>query len=327
MTVTRVDITSSTSPAREATAVPEAPTKASAEWVGGTYSWSPDLGSTSPSRASVNMAEVGNGASGILGTATSPSGAPRLVGDLKPTDLVDVGGMRTTVQNAERMGLIHRDPGSGIYSEAGAKDTKAPPVAERASETRNTQEINPDVDQRLSTPGAEETISELVKATSAGAQVRALGQIINGGEVERNTLTALASEAGIHPDELSGKLTSVMTAFRNQADEVAKSVGVADVEDLWDWARTTKGADLRKAMSDQAMQRNTSGYRALAQQYVENMDRRNPEAILGAQLGNGISVKKAADGRIVVAIAGRGEVSWSTAVRSGLVKISPLNRR
>jgi hypothetical protein len=54
---------------------------------------------------------------------------------------------------------------------------------------------------------------------------------------------------------------------------------------------------------------------------MENLDTITPDAILNANFPDkGVSAHKAPDGRIVLNIPGRGQVSWATAVKIGLVK-------
>ncbi|MBL8571730.1 MAG: DUF3102 domain-containing protein [Phreatobacter sp.] len=141
-------------------------------------------------------------------------------------------------------------------------------------------------------------------------------------EVSIQTLTALASEAGIEPGEAKAHMAKVQAAFVQQADKVARQAGVSDFADFTDWAWKHQPNTMREAIRTQAMLRSTEGYGALAREYMATMDQHDPHAILEADFGSGITAHRTQEGRIYLNVPGQGQVGWRQAVSLGLVKVS-----
>ena len=59
----------------------------------------------------------------------------------------------------------------------------------------------------------------------------------------------------------------------------------------------------------------------MAHEFVQTLDQRDPDAILNADLGPGNEVSKGSRGEIVVKTKD-GEMSWASAVKTGLIKLS-----
>ena len=272
----------------------------------------------------VQMASVSNGSDGILATANR-DGAPKPAASLRPTDKVTIGGMETTLAVAERLGAVTRDAATGVYqnvSEGQLKEVNGAAQAERkqaAAVTEAAKAKEAAQAARLPDAASEQAAAEIESSVTPGTATRALLDIIDTGNVRSGVLERAASEAGIQPAEMGAKLGAAMKGFQAQAAAFAAQRGV-DMEQFTDWARTHHAGDLKNAMQRHVQQRDVGAYGALVGRYMENLDRIDPQSILSAKFPDtGMSAFKAADGRIVLNIPGHGQVSWSAAVKAGLV--------
>ncbi len=106
--------------------------------------------------------------------------------------------------------------------------------------------------------------------------------------------------------------------FENQFASYAASKG-ADAADFQAWARQHAADEAEQAMLAHVQRRNVGAYDALLGRYMENLDLRNPDAILNANFPDAaVKANRGADGRIVLDINGR-KIGWPQAVRLGLV--------
>jgi hypothetical protein len=94
------------------------------------------------------------------------------------------------------------------------------------------------------------------------------------------------------------------------------SEGGVDSNDVIAWAQQNRADKLNLAMNRQATQRQTAGYAALRQDYLESLAEHNPSAALGADLGSGISQRQDAKGRVIVRLATGEEMEWRTALQA-----------
>jgi hypothetical protein len=260
---------------------------------------------------SINMGSLSNGESGILASANR-SGTPKAAVDLRPDDRVTIEGHETTVAVATRLGYLTRDPAGGY------RDNTANLAAAEAAQQEAASD--PHYGQALDQP-ATEALGELVRSTTAGSQVKALLNVIDTGEVGHNALVALASEMGngTEPEAVATKVNAIMQGFKAQVATLAASHG-ADVEDFGAWAREQHGAQFKEAVRLHGMNRTTAAYQPLLRSYMENLDRRNPDAILNANFPTPrVSAYRHPSGQIVLKTP-QGEVSWQVAVRTGLIK-------
>jgi len=274
---------------------------------------------------SINMAHVSNGETGILATATR-DGLPRAPGDLRPTDRVTINGLDTELRVAERLGLVTRDKTSGLYSnapEANIKEATGEAQAEReaAREVVKAQEAAAAKEAaKLPSVTSEAAIEEITAKVTPGTLTRGLlDAVANGGAINSRVLTLAASEAAMHPSEMASKVSAAYKGFEAQADSHLASRGV-DIEAFGNWARANhRESDLKRAMAAHVQNRDTGAYNALADTYLSTLDVHSPDLILNATFPDpGVSAYKSTDGHIVLRTP-HGEMSWSAAVKAGIV--------
>ena len=174
-------------------------------------------------------------------------------------------------------------------------------------------------------PEADEAVmKELVETTSAQDQVSVIQDITSGdGTINEHTVARAASEAGVEPAVMHGKIASVAEAMKTQASAAVAKHGV-DPEAVWDWANEPANVGtLQAAVRKHAMARSTASYGDIAKSYVLAMDEHSPDAILSADLGDGIKRTYRDDhGAIVIEDANGRGYTWKSAIRSGLVKLA-----
>ena len=270
---------------------------------------------------SFNMADATNGETGVLATARAPGSAmPRPVSELQPTDLVTVGGMTTTVANAERIGVLRKNE-AGRYVEANAPFSAADgDREENNTETLEeaTEENAEDAPQVLPVEGAEDTLREIVEHTNAGERFNGLDQLLKQGEVSEATLNAAASQMQVEPQVLREKVETVTAAFERQAEAAVAKVADVDWNDFKAWANKQALVRLQGAARAHVLERSTKGYEALARDYVADLALHNQEHILNAKLEGGLRVERVGQD-IVVFIPGHGSMTYSSAIRAGLI--------
>ncbi|UHC16313.1 hypothetical protein LRS73_28330 [Methylobacterium currus] len=280
----------------------------------GPVSVSADGTTTTHGVQGLNTAEFGSPVrDGILSSARTKTGSP-IMGDIKGDDLIRVQGYEMQVSTAEQLGMISRDA-SGRYVEVDGGVEAASREPEQA--TVEAPEV------AFASPHAEQNLTELVSATTAGNQIAAMQELINGGEVSTQTLNRAASEAGREPSQMAESLELVKAAFKAQADASVAAQGVEDADALWAWARANRPNDLKQAMNNHGSMRDPRGYAGIAQEYVASVADRDPSSVLNAEFGGGISARMAGK-EVVLSIPGRGEMSYRSALKAGFIKVSGL---
>ena len=143
------------------------------------------------------------------------------------------------------------------------------------------------------------------------------------GEIDPHLINRISSEAGLEPTVMHGKIESVASAMRTQASAAVAKHGV-DPEALWAWSNEPANVGaLQAAVRKHAMTRSTAAYGEIAKSYILAMDEHSPDAILSADLGDGIRRTYRDDhGAIVLEDANGRSYTWKSAVRSGLVQLS-----
>jgi hypothetical protein len=263
-----------------------------------------------PHPASVN--------SGVLTQGRTASGSPVSGSGLTRESIVNVGGSETSVKAAIAVGLVQAN-GDGSFSVVSpAARAQAQLQHQQQSETQERIDAAPEVETVAAE--VEGTITTFATNVSPSTVMGAVLDFSNGVDVRDSHISAAASEMGVEPSQVRAMVEQVRGAFETQARAVVDGMGVPS-DDVFAWAYQHKPELMQQAIRQQATQRSTKGYQQVAQTYLENLDTINPAALLNAELGNGLKVKKANNGRIVIQTPDRGDIEYRAAVRSGLIKI------
>ncbi len=221
-------------------------------------------------------------------------------------------GMEMTIKSALDAGFVKEQDGTFV---AGDVDSSAE-VKDQDLDPSDAGEFLPEAD--------EATFKDIIDNTSAQDQVSIINDITTGdGQIDMNTINRAASEAGIEPAAMAGKVNSVAVAMRDQASRAVAKHGV-DAEAVWEYANQPENVGtLQAAVRKHAMTRSTAAYGDIAKSYILAMDEHSPDAILSADLGDGIKrTYRDHNGTIVIEDASGRGYSWKSAVRSGLVRLS-----
>ena len=272
----------------------------------------------------VNSSDFSNGESGLMATVRR-DGTPRPASNSKPTDRITIDGMETTVEVAERLGMITRDPRTGIrenVSPEALKEATGEAAAERAAEAAVKAQAASAEAMRaatLSGEGVEEAAQTLASNVGENTQTRAILELAESGEVSENAINRAASEAGINPDEMRDTVNKAMGGFVAQASDHLAAKGV-DPTLFYQWAKTEQSSEFKVAMLDHVRGRDVSAWNGLASRFMQNLDRINPQAILSAKFPNGGSAyMDPGTGNAVIRFPDGRTYSWAGALQAGLL--------
>lgn len=266
----------------------------------------------------LNTADWSSGAAGILQTARTATGAPAISG-VKATDIITLpNGMEVSVATAQQLGMVSLNA-SGQYVEVqGGVD---------AASRQPEPEAVVDDAEGFADVQAEASLMELAQTVSPSLQVGAVADIVKTGAVDPRTLNRAAAEAGIEPAAMQAKVDATMAQFRAQAVSAVQGYGSGDPEDFFAWAQEHAPNGLKEAMHRHGMERSTKGYEPLYRTFIGTMEAHDPQSILDAEFGGGITARKDDRGRVLLTIPGKGEVPYGVAVKSGLITVTDMGRR
>jgi hypothetical protein len=245
-------------------------------------------------------------------SATTATGGPIAdLASLQGSDLVTIGGETMSAEVALHLGLLVRDPRSGMIRSRDANEARAN-AAEQ--EQQNDEEVPPALDDH-----SEAILSEVVEG-ARGEALSAADNIMETGEISSHNVEQLASRLGIEPHEVQARAEHVRAAFHRQAVEVSsRSVGVspAVAAAALEHARLHNHSALKQA-AEQHINAGDVRYDSFVREYVQNLDSIAPDYILSALPGK--ARRDAGTGSIVVKTR-HGEMLWGAGVRAGLIKI------
>jgi hypothetical protein len=231
-------------------------------------------------------------------------------GQLTEDAIVSINGTTLSVKQARAIGWLPAENGA-------APNPKNDPSPEQGDdevpEDRAEDEL---VMQAFDDPAADEALTEIVNSTSGMEQMAAITDIVSTGDVSERVLNALASQAGVEPSELQARFQPIMAQFEAQGRAaVERSVPGLDSESVFSWAREHAPKALQSAMTLHATHRQTGAYEGLTQVYLEQLADTDPETALASNLGEGWSVHKDGQGRVLVTSPEQIEMSWCSAMQ------------
>jgi hypothetical protein len=262
-----------------------------------------------PSPAAVNVGAISQG--------RTTSGSPVFGSAITKDSIVNVGGSETSVKAAIAAGLVQTNADGSFSVVSQAARVQAQQQQRQAQAEAQNLEIGP---QEGVAPQVEDTIHTFASSVSPSTVMGAVLDFSNGQEVRDSHIHQAASEMGIEPSAVRSMVDQVRGAFETQARAVVDNCGLSS-DEVFAWAYQNKPEMMKDAIHQQATMRTTKGYQKVAQTYMENLDTINPQALLNAQLGQGLKVMKANNGKIVIQTP-KGQIEYRAAVRSGLIKLS-----
>lgn len=263
--------------------------------------------------------------SGTITQGRTASGSP-VTGGLNANSIVNIGGMETSIKAAMAAGRVQQNPDGtfSVVSEEARQQAQQQRQQEKAQ--AEAKALGADGTPEAVDDHTETTFTTLVNGISPSTAMGALLDISNGQPVRDSHIVQGASQMGVEPSQLRAMVAQVQGAFETQARAVVDRSGLSS-DEVFAWAsQDPKGRDLMKqAVNQQAQYRTTSGYQKVAQAYLENLDTHNPEALLNAQLGEGLEIRKGQNGKLILKTP-NGELEYRAAVKANLIKISKARR-
>lgn len=263
--------------------------------------------------------------SGTITQGRTASGSP-VTGGLNANSIVNIGGVETTVRAAMAAGYVqqNQDGTFSMVSQEARQQAQQQRQQEKAQ--AEAEALGADGSPEAVDQGTENIISTFANSVSPSTVMGAVLDLSNGQEVRDSHIIQAASQMGKEPAEVRAMVDQARGAFEAQARAVVDRSGLP-ADEVFAWAsQDPKGRDLMKqAVHQQATMRTSSGYQKVAQAYLENLDTHNPEALLNAQLGEGLEIRKGQNGKLILKTP-KGEMEYRAAVRSGLIKISKARR-
>jgi len=126
----------------------------------------------------------------------------------------------------------------------------------------------------------------------------------------------------VDPKQVQQVAESFVAALAAQASSAVKVQTGLDFDVLQQWAIENDPKGWQEAMKAQAMERTTKGYVTLANKYNADLERTDPQSILDACQAAGIRARRTEGGRVVIFVPGKGEQTYSQALKFGLISVS-----
>jgi hypothetical protein len=226
-------------------------------------------------------------------------------------------GAELTINQARQAGLIRE----GASRTNPFDNTQAQQVHHHQQQTTQQEPQAPSaVNSHSIGKAGEDTLSFLYTHTSATDHHKAIDQLVEHGEISEQTMGQLASQLGGHPSQVAAMIDQVRPAFEAQANRAVESVAGVDPQDVWAWAWEKNPKQIQAAMASHVNDRTTEAYKQLTRDYVSQLDTIAPEAILDAEVVGG-SAARDEQGRIYFNLPNGRRVSWSEALRTGIMKL------
>jgi hypothetical protein len=246
----------------------------------------------------VSTADLNGGHSDFLATARNHG--MRAMGELNADTVVTFQGMEVSLAQLEAMGEVKRTAGRS-YEVANTAPNQQEPTE---------QSLPPGVE--LFSVEVETQVAQAIAEVPQQIYDSAVAQILEQG-IDNVSLNDLAFQSGITPEVARARAETVIQAFTQQADSLAKSSGISDPSEIWQWASSERSEDFAAAKREMAFGRSTAGLRSLVADYFKSVPP-SIEALTKA----GIPIRTGSLGETVAFIKG----TWmdlSTAASAGLL--------
>ncbi len=258
----------------------------------------------------------------IMGTVKASHGGQLIDRAPNGRDLVSIGGMQTTIDAAVASGFLVRNQ-DGSFADKAAPVKLRNPVAEtEAAKPAEKDEAKEGIDSDLSL--SNETTDALTKIAATAMQgdtIKAMDSIILNGDVDKNTLSRMASQMSIEPEEAQSLIAQAAHGFYEAAEDLLGAGGI-DAEAFSAFANSdpSMAAKLAEASRALVMTNDTSGLKELASTFYERADKFMPEETRAALTEAGYGFEETPTG-LKVLINGT-PVSFDVAVKQQIIKFT-----
>jgi len=158
------------------------------------------------------------------------------------------GSLQCRVADAVAAGLLHKEGNDYVYDPA-RQAAQAQAQKQRQVDQQKAAEA---AIERLDGP-AENLLGALTANLPNTSVASAMNQLIEEGAISDATAAQIASQLGVEPSDFAGYSERLVSSFQAQADAAVSSVfaGSIPADTVWEWARETQPAELKRAMAEQ----------------------------------------------------------------------------
>lgn len=258
--------------------------------VGGVITVNGSKAAVTPSVSSFNTGDLTGGNTDFLATARNGFFPAR--GNLTPESIVSYQGVEANLATLEAIGVVRRTA-TGYEAIDGQGEQANTPNQETGKLPEGVELFNQDT---------ETAVAKAIDPVPQPIYDSAVAQVLEQG-LDSLNFNELAYQSGMNPTEARQRAEVVLKAFSDQADLIAKTVGIADPNEVWEWAAEEQPEKFANARRQMAFGRNTSAIRALVQEYMDTV----PPTVEALRRG-GYEVRTDSNGQVVFNYKGR----WMT---------------
>lgn len=245
---------------------------------------------------------------GTITLARNSWGTTKTGSDITEASIINLNGMETTIKAAMAAGMVVRNA-DGSYAVVGAQSTQQQPAQEDPNAGM----------EGLGDDALEASITEVASKASASDVVSVINAISKNEGIPEAAIGRIASQMGLEPGEAMARAETIRQAFETQALAAIGKSGF-DAQEVVAWAWANRPDLMQKAIYSHATERHTKGYGNVVKAYLGGLEKSNPQAILNAQLPQGMTARQMRDGSIMVSTP-HGDFPWSALLRMGAVSV------
>lgn len=272
--------------------------------------------------------KVYSGQNGILGNCEVRTQVGDRVTDysaVRPDDVVTIPGVgETLVQVALDNGLLRRDPSTGRLI-ATTGDEIAHNEQKAQDEQKRQDDLKPSETEPMEAE-AEAVMREVI-AKAEGATIGAMVSLLasEDGTLGRASVDELATALQVQPSVIEARTQVALRGYA--ADAYRGSARVAQTDEALaaealHYAREHRRSDFNRAAEKHGMDGTTKQYAPMVMDYVASIGATEPGRVLSAEVGDGVTIGRDAQGEVVLTIQGIGTMRYEDAVRGRYVVVS-----
>ncbi|WP_342070566.1 hypothetical protein [Yoonia algicola] len=258
---------------------------------------------------------------GVMATVQSHSGGGIYGRNPTGKDTVDIGGMRTHIDNAVRMGLLVRN-GDGTFSDVPQAATLKDPTDKAVKAP--TKEAPKAAPESVSFGEAgDAAMQELMTGQNPGDLFKTVDSVLHMGALDKQTIERMASKAGVEPQEMETKVTTVWAGAQEAAADLLHEAGVGNEEAFEAFLASNPQAqkNMLEAARNFFVYHKTEGLKTMADVYMMQADKFDTDGIREMLTEAGYAFSDKAGGGLDVIVSGT-KVSWEVAVKQGIITFS-----
>lgn len=307
--------------------------------------WSTAGNSQSRSVNTVNASELGN-RSGIFETALDASGSPIARGNLKPTDTLAYGNMRSSVESLQAAGLLYQsEDGRYQWADGGHTEYRGldwqrtpEPVTEQRYQQQSQQQPESNTseyelpglsheDQQqvehfkrladdgfaMANPQDELALSKTIAPVPQPIFDAAMNKAIEGG-LQAVNWDEVARSSGISVEEARERGSIAHSIMVGHADRITKQQGISDPREFYQWLATKDPEAFSRSQRELFGSRRSNTLKAATKEYLRSISPSEAD-----YRSSGYNTKRSGSGGLMIQVDGAWYASEAL-VKGGYLK-------